>query len=252
MLSSLEALTQRFNAYQNGKLFMVLNEIQSYGGSFRDADKLKTIITERDRLVEPKGKEAYSIKCYENYILISNNDWTVRVDADDRRYPCTRVSDKYRGNKPYFDRLVAVLTAGYAAKFMGLMMARNITEWNPRAIPTTELRTEMKLMSLSPPIRFLMDVVKKTPGIHLNLKEDDEEVRLAAPTFYGEFTDWCARNRQVYSQKADAFWAEMKKIDIKVKAVRFPDAIQKGVLFDIGELQGSLRTYLRDPSLQFE
>ncbi|MGH7240168.1 MAG: primase-helicase family protein, partial [Candidatus Saccharimonadales bacterium] len=149
MLSSLETLTQRFNAYQNGKLFMVLNEIQSYGGSFRDADKLKTIITERERLIEPKGKEAYRLNCYENYILISNNDWTVCVDADDRRYPCIRVSDKYRGDKPYFDRLGAVLTAGTAAKFMGLMMARNITEWRPTAIPTTELRTDMKMMSLS-------------------------------------------------------------------------------------------------------
>lgn len=52
-LNNLEQLTQKFNSFQIGKLFIVLNEIQSHGGSFRDADKLKSIVTDKERMAEP-------------------------------------------------------------------------------------------------------------------------------------------------------------------------------------------------------
>jgi len=115
-LASLESLTQKFNAFQGNKMFAVLNEIQSYGGSFKDADKLKSLITEQDRKIEPKGKEAYMVKCYGNYIMLTNNDWTVRVESDDRRYACSTASGKYVKDSKYFDALGAVLTPETASK----------------------------------------------------------------------------------------------------------------------------------------
>jgi hypothetical protein len=249
MLASLETLTQKFNAYQIGKLFIVLNEIQSYGGSFKDADKMKTIITEEDRLAEPKGKDAFPVKCYENYVLLSNNDWTVRVDADDRRYACTRVNAKYYGDKAYFDRLGAVLTAE-TAKFMGFLLARDISEWNPRRIPTTTLRVEMKEMSLTAPMRYALDIAKNQTDI--DVMEGLNEIRMLKQEFYAHFTIWCNNRNERFSGNDRGFYAEVKKVGIEVKPIRIDDKISRGVLVTIDALRSSFKSYLRDPNYAFQ
>ena len=68
LINDLDDLTNKFNAGTEGKLLTLLNEIQNYGGNFKSNDKLKSILTDPIQRIEPKGKEAYLIKNFQDML----------------------------------------------------------------------------------------------------------------------------------------------------------------------------------------
>lgn len=259
-LSSLDRLTQQFNAHNINKLFSVLNEIQSYGGSFKESDKLKTIISDKWQLIEPKGREAFKIADCCNYILLTNNDWPVRVESDDRRWACNRTTGNHKGDKAYFDRLGSVLNATTAAKFVGMLLRRDISTWNPRLIPATTLRSEMKVQSQSAPITFAIQLANNEtdPEWIVDISEgkvQSKTVRTGIDTFYVDFIRWTAVSGHKYSGSNSTFYKDWEKLDapaLKRKTVRVGEGVCRGFLFTQEELRCALRVYLKNPAMEFE
>src|SRR6185437_1303073 len=221
----LDTLTQKFNGYQADKLFILLNEIQSYGGSFKDSDKLKSLITDSKRHIQLKGKEGYDADCFENYVMLSNNDWTVRVEVDDRRYVCTRISGCRVKDKGYFDKLGAALSPETAAKFMYYLMNRSLIGWNPRVIPDTELRSEMKLRALHPVMQFAIEIARgESDDARLEPEDEASEIRVKKQDFYGAFVQWCGKRRVISSENITGFVLFMdEKLGIKLRNLRWKD-----------------------------
>ena len=249
MLNSLDTLMQQFNGFLANKLLIVLNEIQTFGGSYKDADKIKSYITEDERMKQIKYQESTKITVMENFIMMTNNDWPMRIEADDRRWAPMRVSDEFTDNKKYFDELGAELTADTAAHFMGFLLARNISEWNPRAIPATKLRTEMKELSVSAPVRFCIDIAKRE---HLAYAEMDP-VRDSVKGFYSEFISWCGSANERYSGTNRSFAADIAKVNLTARTIRLGEGAARcsGYLVKLAELQDSIRKFLKDPTYSF-
>ena len=44
------------------------------------------MITEEDRIIEPKGKDAFQVKNFIRLMIASNKSWVVPTELEDRRF----------------------------------------------------------------------------------------------------------------------------------------------------------------------
>lgn len=149
-ISSQHHFTNHFNAHLRDCLFLFADEA-IWAGDKRAEGELKRLITEPTLLFEAKGKDAVTGKNMLHVMMASNEDWVAPASLEDeRRFAVTEVSDKYRGNRAFFDALYKQLyeQGGLGALLFDLKK-RDLRGFHPRArIPATRALAEQKLTSL--------------------------------------------------------------------------------------------------------
>jgi hypothetical protein len=250
-LKSLDEMTARFNCFLENRLLVVLNEVGLFGGNKAQSEKMKSMITEDKRVYEPKGLESYTGAAYENYIMMSNNDYIVHIPKDDRRFAPIQASNARCGDKAYFDRLAAALTRETAEKFLHVLMTRDISGWNKHDRPMTSLRASMIDRSLSAPIAFLHAVAdgEACPPLEHN-GPPDGEFRMHKDEFFKKFDAWTVETKTNYRGNIKAFMSEISPY-IEVKKSRLwdpelgrmsPTTVNGVVVFPRAELKQRLGT----------
>eukprot|EP01127_Copromyxa_protea_P007385 TRINITY_DN1728_c0_g1_i6.p1 TRINITY_DN1728_c0_g1~~TRINITY_DN1728_c0_g1_i6.p1 ORF type:complete len:781 (+),score=46.38 TRINITY_DN1728_c0_g1_i6:234-2345(+) len=240
-VNDLEQLTGRFNVIMENKLLTVCDEVGNYGGCYKTNDKLKSLITQSEQNIERKGIDTITVHDYNNYIMQSNNAWSVRVEASDRRYVVIGCSEKRIGDHAYFRELVEVRESpGSADLFLTWLHSRDISEWNPRVIPNTELRQEMKIRALDFPIQYMLHLL----GGHDNRVEFGEDCKLTMSIMYMGFTEW-ARNNGAFGKFTErSFSLAVNKI-IKTKVLRVDGKTVRGYDLDKPVWTAAICAHLR-------
>ena len=105
-----EHLIGRFTGHMSAKLVLVVNEA-SWGGYAKDAGIVKALITEPFQQIERKGITPVSEANFKRCFFLSNNDWVVGMDTDDRRFVALEVSPVLRDEPGFFDRFHAELAS---------------------------------------------------------------------------------------------------------------------------------------------
>ncbi len=187
-LNSLSEVTGSFNSSLRDVLYVCLDEC-SFGGDIREANLLKTLISEDKRIINEKYMKPYVVNAFSKVFILSNNDYIVNVEQGDRRYCVLRASSKFKGNKKWFDDYgVWLKTGGYEAIMHYLMYEVDISDFNPLDIPTTQEKVELKLRSADLPTKFLFDLLEG------NIRFGDDVVknnRIYRVPLYEEFKDYC-------------------------------------------------------------
>jgi hypothetical protein len=80
-----DRLADRFNGWQAGKLLVIADETSEAGG-WQFSNSLKRLITESDITIEAKGQNAMSLPNRANYIITTNREGALKLEAPDRRY----------------------------------------------------------------------------------------------------------------------------------------------------------------------
>lgn len=125
--NSMEDLLNRFNSDSEYKVFCICNEISNWGGCMKTNDILKNRITNQRTRIEKKGIDAINGEDFQNFIFTTNNDWVVRITADDRRYIVLETSDKYKGDAEYFSNLAECLNKVETAEhFLGYLFNKSM------------------------------------------------------------------------------------------------------------------------------
>ncbi len=158
-INDIEQIVGRFNVVMENKLLTVCDEMGNFGGCYKTNDKLKSLITQAEQNIERKGIDTITVHDYNNYMMQSNNQWSVRVEASDRRYVVIGCGEHRIGDHDYFKALVATMTPANANLFLTWLARRDIREWNPRLIPDTELRRELKMRAIEPSVQFLIHLL---------------------------------------------------------------------------------------------
>lgn len=154
-ICGLDKITSRFNAIREGMLMIVLNEVDACEGFKSAFVKMKSLITEKRQEIERKGIDPTLILDCTNYVILSNDRFSVYVEDGDRRYMMPDVSDKFKGNTDYFDNLRATLTQDTANHlFTFLLNYQGINVIDEKNIPTTETKRSMLANSISSAIAF--------------------------------------------------------------------------------------------------
>ena len=131
-----------FNGQLEGKVLVNLDEA-FWGGDKKMEGVMKNKITEGKQTINKKNKEAYTIDCYANYIISTNNDWFAGTTEDDRRYYCLELNNKYSGRmtKEKEGIIKKVLEAPCEA-FAKILYNRDLSNFNARIFKKTKTAQE--------------------------------------------------------------------------------------------------------------
>jgi hypothetical protein len=163
-IDKLKDLTGEFTAPKRGTCILGFADECYYGGDPREANALKSTITEKDIMCNVKNIPQYSIESYINIVIAANGDNERIIPAanGERRYQLLESSDEYAGaatlqNAKYFEAIRNV----DPRKFAAFLARRDISKYNPRMIiETEELRTQ-QILNMNPLTKWWMNSLEK-------------------------------------------------------------------------------------------
>lgn len=245
VLNRVEQLTGKFNKRMESKMLCVLDEVTNYG-TRKDNDQLKSIITGKTLWLEPKGCEAYEIADYCRFVILTNSNKPVRIEASDRRFPIIEC-----GKRPpaeYFQRLLPSLNAAQAWAMVDMLYNRDIKNWNRQEIPSTEVRTELKNDNLSLTAQFVLDHLT---GESQEFKFDEG---ITSPDFYNRFQHWHQNTgQQIRLPTQRSFAIELGKVfNLRSKNVYENGTQTRYFQPNRAETETKMRELLNDPSYVFQ
>lgn len=147
-----EDIVGKFNAHLEYTL--VLGVEEAFAPQNRAADgTLKDLITRETLRLEDKFFSTWTGKNHLRIIMTSNNDHVVRADGNDRRYAVFDVATPFGADpdarRAYFGAMVEQMECGGFEAMLGELLARDISTWNPEAIPDTPALRKQKLLNLA-------------------------------------------------------------------------------------------------------
>lgn len=153
-------LDNKFNSELKNKIFTLLDEAQTNGKYIAGNERMKTRITENSIRIEMKGHEAYTIEDKNNYVLLTNNEFPVKIEYSDRRYFCVETSNELIRNENYFNNYFKILEDKEIAKhFYYYLLNIDLENFNPENMPETSLKTDIRVDSAPNPVRFAIDII---------------------------------------------------------------------------------------------
>lgn len=168
-------LTRDFNTMYSNKLLIACDEATSrrQKDSF---EKLKTLITDREMRVEPKGKDAFIINNPARFILTSNHEFDAVHLPDgtsDRRYTVLKVSDERRVDIPFWGSFVGWLNEpDTRPKIFKWLLQQEYNKADIKVPTETEARQRISQRTMEVFDRWLMLSVERgfplSPEVYLN------------------------------------------------------------------------------------
>lgn len=146
--SGISNITGKFNAPAVNKILIFADEVEIKND--RDANKMKTMISEPVLTLEKKGVDAQSVPNFSRFIFASNSDRVIRAGIRERRYLVLEPSDKHAQEKEYFDALYKWNDNNGAAHLMHYLLHVDITDFDPRRAPVTDALINEMLSNLPP------------------------------------------------------------------------------------------------------
>jgi hypothetical protein len=133
----------------SGKVLLDLDEAV-WGGNKKAKGILKNMITEKTVRIRKMHTDAYKEPSFHALIFCSNNDWFLPANSNSRRYFALELDNRWVGketpeSKAYFDPIWAIKTENLAH----FLYNRDISKFDPRQVPITDLLKEQAAFSLS-------------------------------------------------------------------------------------------------------
>jgi len=160
MCTQSSQLVGNFNAHLMDKMFVFANEA-FFAGNKKEANVLKSLVTDETMMVEPKGVDAFQVRKHFRLILASNEARVVDLEIDDRRYCVLNVdAEEWNNSRRYFGEFIeAWRERGEREMFMKLLKDFPLDDWREDAIPETLARQEQRELSLPPAAREVHDLL---------------------------------------------------------------------------------------------
>ena len=150
-VTGLEPICGAFNGTALATACLVFVDEVTQGNALFEA-KLKTLITEPRHTIVNKYVSSMSVRSYTNFILSSNKDHVVDMDAKGRRFCVMQTDNRFSGSQhndarvAHFTQLLSVpvhLVARYLYQL-------DLSGFNPQDVPTTDMQRTQKRLSMEP------------------------------------------------------------------------------------------------------
>lgn len=167
-LTDSEHIVGRFNAH-TGRALLIFADEAMFAGDPKAADRLKTRISERTKILEPKGIDPIEVGNYARWIFSTNHDQPLRIEAKDRRYLALHVTlpEDMMGEKgadkrkTYFKAIINEMDNGGRSALLHYLLQYDISGFNSEAIPQTEELQRQKLLSAPPAVQIIIEIAKE-------------------------------------------------------------------------------------------
>jgi hypothetical protein len=185
----LETVTGTFQEEKTKTNLLTFLDECTFAGDKKQSSVLKGLLSETYRKWEAKFVNPIRVKNYSNFIVASNYDEIVLVEQDDRRWFCLEVDSKYAGpqtheSTAYFKRLTSVDVRHFAH----FLYNRDISNYNPRAIPSSNYHRHQKLLNFDTVTTWLEQVLRNGGDADADLKlSANEGTRFAKKAIFEHY-----------------------------------------------------------------
>ncbi|WP_207683413.1 DUF5906 domain-containing protein [Desulfonema magnum] len=213
-VASQSQVTGRFNNHLKDTFLLFCDEAL-WGGDRSKAGVLKNLITEPIIMIEAKNKDAFPLKNRVRMIMASNEDWVVPAGIDERRFAVMDVSDRYKKNYPYIEKIKDEMKNGGREAMLYDLLNLDISDVNLREIPKTKALLEQKINSMNTVQKYWYDPLADGEGdtIWENWVKSDE--------LYQNYLMFCDNiGQKKYRVLKPMFVKEMKKLCPKMTLSR--------------------------------
>lgn len=237
---TLPDITSKFNAYIQGKLLIVANEVENFQ-NHRVTNVLKSKITEPYQKIEEKGKDGYMIKDCSRYIFTTNNINPFFVESSDRRFLFLECNPLKTDDYHYFNELSNDIENDAILKlFFNYVSSRNIDNWNFGDIPITNLKKTVIRDNISCSYLSLIEYIQ---NYHKNTQI--EYIRISSKGLYQSYVDYTKENH-LETLTNIQFYRELKILGLNKKRMKINDKNINGFEINLHNLEKQLRTLLHD------
>lgn len=206
-LSSMHELISNFNFHQKNAVLIHVNEA-FWGGNRKDIGMFKSMITDDQFVIEGKGKDRVIVKNFRHFIMSSNEDWPVHIDADDRRFFVLRVSEAHKEDIEYFSALNKQLKTfgGYEALLYDFLH-ENLEGFDPRKIPSADAAFDIKMLSAHSQEQYIYEMLKEESFDIGNVNNTDPFVKkpwgeCPSESLYNDYCAWAYKNSLIQCSSA--------------------------------------------------
>ena len=186
-----EHLTGRFTKHLADAAVIFADEVV-WGGCKQREGILKALISERQRFVEPKGKDAYMVDNFARVIMATNESWAVPATGEQRRFCVIDVSEACMQNALYFSNLMDQMEHGGYEALLHFLMTRDISKSDVRNFPKTGALLDQKILSLESVPTWWYDCL--TQG-HISKFDQSWEGWVSTTQLYQAYLDGTANDR---------------------------------------------------------
>jgi len=201
----------KHNTLAEGKILMIIDELASAGALCAEfIELIKTNITNKKLLLNPKGLSMYEVTNWCNWIMMSNYMDGINIDANDRRFTCLEVNQKYVGNKEHWVELYAKLenqdvADAFYTYLLELDTSGYPSPYHPHHTPLRERMQRLKAGSVVAFTEYLTETenIKRViyeqweeSGSEDKSEESPQEPHMvwAADELYRTYKQWCVDN----------------------------------------------------------
>lgn len=159
-VSSPKELTGSFNAHQEGRLLIQVEEA-FFAGDKTTIGRLKTMITAPTVRIERKFMDSFSIANFARLLITSNEKWVVPADEGERRFMVLNVSTEHAQDRACFGSMMKqMLDEGGCERLLHHLKNEVAVDWDiiSRPLATDALR-DQQLQSMDPERRWMFDLL---------------------------------------------------------------------------------------------
>lgn len=153
MLTQMAQLTGRFTGHLKDALLVVANEAV-WAGDKHGEGALKSLITDTTTPVEMKGKDLFTVTNYKRLIVTTNEQWSVPMGMDDRRFLVLEASDARKEDKLYFKAFASQMANGGSQALMYDLLHEDLEGFDVRTKPHSDHGFDIKLQSAEPVVMW--------------------------------------------------------------------------------------------------
>ena len=157
-----ELIFGRFNSTLKDNILMIINET-SGKDTFTISEYIKAHVTNVTINVEKKGIDPYKISNCSHVVFLTNNDNSIKIESDDRRFAAIECNNDKANNEEHFTNLRSeIKSKKYNMCFYKWLINIDSDNYNfERNRPKTDLYNEMQSMNIPPLALFLKKIVIK-------------------------------------------------------------------------------------------
>lgn len=192
-LDNINQFLGNFNFHLKNAVLIHGNEAV-WGGNKQSLGKLKAMVTEKDCVIEGKGKDQIRMRNFKHLILSSNEDWPVHLERDARRFLVLNVSNKYKNNRSYFKAIRDELERGGLATLLYQLQNEDISSYEPWLLPQNSEAFAVKMMSASSPEKYIYEALfYETFDIGNASPTAPWNSTIPCSSVYNDYSTWCLR-----------------------------------------------------------
>lgn len=170
-------ITSDFNNQLANKTMVIFDEAKmAVGGSNRvAAGRLKSLISEKLININRKGRDPITLKNCLRVMAMSNDDHSISLERNDRRFVCIRASSDLAGNQDFWDEFHAFWKDGGAKKVFQWLSEQDISEFDPVRDRSRSWEHSLQVVeNLSPEDRLCVNLMRAEGRLALNMNSRGE------------------------------------------------------------------------------